>query len=273
MKHNKKRNTAFIYEALVRELSKSVVRGDSSRRSTITQIFKEFFHSGTLLSKELDCYKALCETRGVDKYSAEKMVFRAKHQHSEISSKRLVTEKNRIIKQIHQNLGPSLFSNFIPNYKTYATISQIFNDKTPLGKKVLMENKIVELLTTEDSDLPAPMKPVDSLVLNKFAQRFNQKYEPLLPEQKTLLSKYIVSFGINEADFQVYLISELKRIQKEVTNSLECEEVQGDKEMIASTNKVLEMVAGINVASVGSKELKKILKLQTLVREYQAHAD
>ena len=29
LKHNKKRNTAFLFEALVRELTKSVVRKDS----------------------------------------------------------------------------------------------------------------------------------------------------------------------------------------------------------------------------------------------------
>jgi hypothetical protein len=273
MKHNKKRNTAFIYEVLVRELSKSVVQGNAPLRSSITEIFREFFKSGKTLSKELECYKALSEVKGVDKYNAEKMIFRAKHQHSEIPTDNLIQEKNQIIKKIHKSLGASVFSNFVPNYKTYATISQIFNDKTPLGKKVLMENKIVELLTGTDEEPIETMKPVDNLVVNSFSERFNKKYAPLLPEQKELLSKYIVSFGVNEADFRVYLIGELKRLHEAVSSSLVLAEIKDDPEMVKSTQSVLELVEAMNVSEVAAPHLRKILKLQTLVSEYEAHAN
>ena len=46
MKHNKKRNTAFLYESLVKELTKSVVRQLSERKIKIVQIIK---HSGAEL--------------------------------------------------------------------------------------------------------------------------------------------------------------------------------------------------------------------------------
>ena len=32
MKHNKKRNTAFIFEVLIRELTKSIVEKDTTRK-------------------------------------------------------------------------------------------------------------------------------------------------------------------------------------------------------------------------------------------------
>ena len=49
VKHNKKRNTAFLYEALVRELTKAVVEQDSNRSNRVKKILKEHFKSGMVL--------------------------------------------------------------------------------------------------------------------------------------------------------------------------------------------------------------------------------
>ena len=49
LKHNKKRNTAFVYEALVREVAKAVVRKDEKRKNLIVKIIKENFSSNNIL--------------------------------------------------------------------------------------------------------------------------------------------------------------------------------------------------------------------------------
>ena len=43
LKHNKKRNTAFVYEALVRELTESVVKNNKNKQNKIVDIIKEHF--------------------------------------------------------------------------------------------------------------------------------------------------------------------------------------------------------------------------------------
>ena len=48
-KHNKKRNTIFIFESLVRELTKSVINKDFSRKKQILSIIKENFGNTTVL--------------------------------------------------------------------------------------------------------------------------------------------------------------------------------------------------------------------------------
>jgi hypothetical protein len=53
VKHNKKRNTAFLYEALVRELTKSVVEKIPIEAQKIKSILKEHFRSGKILFGEL----------------------------------------------------------------------------------------------------------------------------------------------------------------------------------------------------------------------------
>ena len=55
IKHNKKRNTIFLYEALVRELTKATVEKDENKRETILDIVKEndlLFLDGTFYSSD-----------------------------------------------------------------------------------------------------------------------------------------------------------------------------------------------------------------------------
>lgn len=59
MKHNKKRNTAFIYETLTRELTRAIVDKDTERKTQILGIIKEHFASDSILDRELTLYRAL----------------------------------------------------------------------------------------------------------------------------------------------------------------------------------------------------------------------
>ena len=78
IKHNKKRNTAFLFEALIRELTKTVVSGDSKRGTVIKGILREHFGRGMVLFSELDCFNSITDLKGVDQYTAEKTIHRAR---------------------------------------------------------------------------------------------------------------------------------------------------------------------------------------------------
>ena len=85
LKHNKKRNTAFVYEALIRELTKSVVKNNKHKQNKIVSIMKEHFAQGTELSKELDVYKSIYETTDLQKNIAEKLITEAKSRYSSLN--------------------------------------------------------------------------------------------------------------------------------------------------------------------------------------------
>ena len=53
-KHNKKKNSAFLYETLVLELTKSVLNKDLAAKAKITNIIKESFGPRTALYQELN---------------------------------------------------------------------------------------------------------------------------------------------------------------------------------------------------------------------------
>ena len=271
IKHNKKRNTAFVYEALLREVTKAIVSRNTDRKTKAISILKEYYKQGTSLSKELGCYKALLKEDCLDKYTAEKVIFTASRQHRELDKKEIFNEQSKLIKKVNTDLGPSTFSNFVPNYKSYATVYQLFNKKTPLKTRVLLEQEILETLSKKEKQQKDAMKPVDSLVVKTFVNNFNEKYSNLLPEQRELLNKYILSLGDNRADFQLFLVEELQRIKENVTNSLNSEDIKDDEQMIANTKLVIERIESFNVSRFSEKDLKKVLKLQNLVNEYESN--
>jgi hypothetical protein len=42
-KYNKKRNTAFVYEALIREGTSAILQGDHDRKNTVVKLIKKHF--------------------------------------------------------------------------------------------------------------------------------------------------------------------------------------------------------------------------------------
>ena len=272
VKHNKKRNTAFLYEALVRELTKSVVSNNSTRSKIVKTILKEHFRSGKVLFSELGCFTALTDKSNLDRYTAEKMIFRAKNEYDNLNQQEIFKEQSAVIKKVNTELGKEVFNNFVPDYKSYATLAQIFGTKMPVKNRVIMEQKIVETLTSSE-EVQEEMQPVDSLVVKSFTERFNKEYTELLPEQKELLNRFTISFNESEADFKLYAGKELKRIQEGVQASLELPDVREDEEMVENTKKVLDQISKFNVANLDEQQILKILKLQKLAREYETDAN
>ena len=74
IKHNKKRNTAFVYEALIKEATNAIIKNDIERKDKIVKIIKQYFEPFSALKKDLDCYRSLYETRGATKETSEKIM-------------------------------------------------------------------------------------------------------------------------------------------------------------------------------------------------------
>ena len=273
IKHNKKRNTGFVYEALIRELTRAAVEGKSKRKANIARAIKEHFSRETLLGKELDCYRTLNEAKDLSSDEAEKLIFVAKETYKNIDSKKLFLEQSKLINLINKEFGSYVFSNYVPNYKDLATISSMFNDSTPIKTKVLMEQQITKNMCQQKERAAVSDKEVNDLVVREFTKSFNKEYTHLLPEQRQFLTHYITSENDNGVEFKVFLNEELHRIKEAVTSSLAMEEVQNDEEMVKATNEVLTVIEEYKSKDLDDDDLKKFMKLQKLVSEYQSNAD
>ena len=103
-KHNKKRNTAFIFEALSQEMTKAIVSKDEDKKATVVSIVRNSFGKGTELRKELELYQSLSEKSEVDKDMASRLVQEAKRIHSTINTEKLFLEQSALIKSINKEL-------------------------------------------------------------------------------------------------------------------------------------------------------------------------
>tara|TARA_Y100001973_G_C5160232_1_gene313116 strand:- start:548 stop:1384 length:837 start_codon:yes stop_codon:yes gene_type:complete len=273
-KHNKKRNTAFLYEALVREMTKAVVSQDKGRKNNIVDILKESFSSNKVLGKELKLYQTILESTDLDNVTAEKLLYKIREAYSELDEQEIYNAQSTVVNRINKEIGSDVYNNFVPNYKSIATVSQLFGaDSTALGIKrgVILEQQVLETITSSTTKEPKDeMKPIDNIVFKTFTSKFNEVYgEDLLSEQKELLNRYILSFS-SDIDMKIYLNEELGRLHTALQEALSAEEVRSDESMTESTNSVIQMIEQFKNIPVDKSLIEKVLKIQNLVHEISA---
>lgn len=271
-KHNKRRNTAFLYESLVRELIKSVVRKDDSKKQTAVEILKTFFHVGSTLGKELKLYKALYETTGLSTYDAEKLLQeaqRAYFAHGFVNSQEVYDQQSKLIAAVNKKLSPSVFSNFVPNYKNLATLQQIFSDTISLPTKVMLERKVIQDLCSVKTiaEHKEEKSKVSDFIIKTAVKNYNKKYESLLENQKKLITKFAAKNEENEAELRFYISEEMIRIKGNINSSLGLKEFKEDKIMKNKAVQVLSLIERMMKSDIGEEEVATVLKLQELEKE------
>jgi flagellin-specific chaperone FliS len=272
-RHNKKRNTAFLYETLINEMTKAVVSNNKNNVAKISNIMKKYFSEGSILKEEVDLYKVLVDTKGLDGDTAEKMLNEVKRVYLSLDHQDIFVQQSKVISDMNKTLTKNVFSNFVPNYKSLATISQMFSEKTPVKDRVLLEQKVINNLvekTTTDSN---NLQPIDNLVYKTFVEKFNDKYSNhLISEQKELLNKYITSFIDNGVELKIFMNEELGRLKEVISSSFNNDDIKNDVEMIDKTKNVLSLLESFKQKQINDEMLIKVLKIQDLVKEVQSNA-
>ena len=271
LRHNKKRNTVFLYESLVKELTKSVVQNNTERKKIILSILKEHFKRESILGKELTLYRDVLESRDLDFPTAEKILHEAKMIYwSGFKNEKVYDEQSRVIDKVNRDLSKSVFSNFIPNYKDLATLSQIFNDELTVKKRVMLEKQILKNMMSINEGDKKEMNPIDKLTFKTFIKKFNETYGQLQEDQKKLLMQYVYSFSDDGLGLKTYLNEEIGRLKSVITSSLEMKEVNEDPTMLESTKKVIGIIEEYKTQDIDDSLIEQILKIQKLAQEIQA---
>lgn len=270
LKHNKKRNTAFVYEALVRELTESVVKNNKNKQNKIVSIIKDHFTKGSALNEELNLYKTIYETRDIDKNIAEKIVVEVKEKYNSLDKRSLFVEQSALINKINKTLSNKIFNNFVPNYKSIASVYSIFQDALPIKDRVLLEENIVEQMSSSVVLKEESQQPIDSLVYSTFVEKFNQEYSESLNEsQKTLLSHYISSFADNGLELKVYLNEEINRLKTKLAEVKTTEVANNNTLMSEKIEKVYTILEDTKDRPIDTETLEVVLKTQDLLEEIE----
>jgi len=268
-KHNKRRNTAFLYEILARELTKSIIEKNEMRKATIISIIKEHFKKDSLLSKELKLYSSIYEASETFRITAERIINECKRLHDLIDKQKLFVEQTKLIETINKRLTQSVFANFVPFYKNLATISQIFNISTDIKDKIILEQLIInEMCSKVKQD---QLKPMDDLICSTFLKKFNEKYsDNLIKEQKDLINHYIMSFSDNGLSLKYYINEEILRLKGKITEVLTTPEIALDEELKDMTSKLNKKLDSYNQVELNKEMISEILKIQSFVEEATA---
>jgi len=273
-RHNKKKNTAFLYETLILELTKAILKRDILLKNQITKIIKESFHHNTALYAELKLYHAISKTENVRMITAEKIINEVKRSRTSIDKKDLLLEQNKLARKIKKYLSDEVMNNFVPNYKSFATIYQIFNQNIPIKTRVLLENEVINNMSiSSGAAKKEKMVPIDNLIYKTFAKKFNKEYSSdLLAEQKELLSKFVSSFMNNSLQLKSFLNDEVRRLKEELHSSLSKEEIMNDEEMLNKTREIIALLESYKKKQPEKEMIQQVIKIQGLVHEINKNA-
>jgi len=269
--HNKKRNSVFLYEVLVRELTKSIIKKDENKKNEVLSLLKEFFKKGTILSKELECYKEILDSKGLKKTTVEKIIEEVKKVYFSLGQNALETSHNQLIKKVNEKLTPSIYSTFIPNYKNLATIYQLFNSrKISPKKRIMLEENLIKDLCNEEKkeEQKEKLEPLTKLEFRMFVKNFNEKYGGLLKEQKELLERYILS-SLDDIELKIYLNEEVGRLKEVVKKSLTLKEISDNVDIKNKTNEVVKVLEGLKEKPFDEIMLEQVLKIQNLSEQIE----
>lgn len=268
-KHNKKRNTAFLFEALVKELTKAVIESDKNKQKTISLLIKEHFKKNSILDKELTLYKQLYATKEFPKEIAEKLLKEVKSEYIKLSETEIFNEQSKLIAKINKFVGPQTFNNFIPNYKTLATISQIFSNTIEPKQKILLEQEVLETITEAHKEKKVVLERIDSLAMKRFIDRFNEAYsDKLLAEQKQLLSKFI-NHAEEDVELKVYLNEEIDRLKQIIKNIIPSVTINENKEILENIKRLETLLNNFKITNINEELIKKVMYIQEFVAEAQ----
>ena len=267
MKHNKKRNTAFLYESLVKELTKAFVRNLETRRDKILKIIKENFHKNSDLFEDLRLYKSILENKDkMTKDFTNRFLLETKKDYNHLNRKNVFNAQTKLISQINQQLGADVFRNFIPNYKDIATVGSWFQDnKSDAKSRLIIETKVKSLLVPKKSQQD-DMKHIDNLTYKTFVGKFNETYKNSLREnQKNLLTNYITSFSDNGLGLKSFVNEELQSLKKQINEKLS--EVNLNVDRRDKLSQVFIVLENFKKKPLNENMVKKLFYIQDLMEE------
>jgi hypothetical protein len=264
IKHSKFKNTGFIFELLVRQITSEIM---SNNKSVAEKILKEHFNSKKELSKELKLYQYLVNEKYNSESKAEQFINTILEARKRLDETKLTREKYNLIKEIKETYNLDEFiKSSISNYKTLASIYKIFEtvtseeqfDPTDIvssrftiaeniinssieNKDVKIKDAVLEEYRKQDEDLRA-------VSYKLLVESFNNKYKNLTNDQKGLLREYINNIN-NTGKLNEY-------VGKEVTKL-----VEGLKEV---GSKISDKVTKIKLAETISnvKKIKSVKKIK-----------
>jgi hypothetical protein len=229
IKHSKYRNTAILFELLVRQTTADLLQNKDSKA---VKILKKYFN-GTELGREYSLYSQFNTTEKLSEVKADMFISTIIDQRKKLNQTELTKLKYNLIREIKSSYDiDDFFKAKIENYKVYASIYNLFEnlESKNIDTKTILLNKInlLEFISKDDiNDKPAPKslveefmkedKEVRLLAYKIMVEKFNSKYNNLSDRQKSVLKEYINNISETE-NLKKYLNKVILEVKTELTD-------------------------------------------------------
>jgi len=278
IKHNKVKNTAFLYECLTRQITSDVL--SNVEPSPALGIVKEFFKPTTILGKELVLYKALTSKKLKNEGKINYLLDSVLRERKKLNYNEMRRAKYNLVKKITEKYDlKDFFRTRISNYKDIASVYKLFEiqqisnpfEETEI-RFVVMENlkeqdsiklekkSVVEKFAKESKDLRL-------LSYKILVDKFNSKYSNLNESQRDLLKAYINNIS-NTSTLKDFMSEEITKLKDEI---LAIHPNIDDKVVSIKLKECLNVLHKLNKGNVvNEKQLITMMRFYSLLDEVNA---
>ena len=275
LKHSKYKNTAILFEILVRKLTSESLTSD---KSLTIDIIKKYFGKNTELSKELQLYNSLIKEQFKSEARALDFIRSCKKTHNKLNKSLIKRQRYNLVKEISENFIFDKMSKIrINNYKQIASIYKLFeyneshNPKQMLKcKDVIVEHILINNDTntskkhTVTESFKNQHKDVRLLTYKLLVDKFNKKYSGLNEAQKDLLNHYITHVNDTES-LKEYIYKVIPVIKKQLKEHVK---LIDDKVTKIKVNKLSEMLCDVKtIKIIKESHVLSLLRYFDLIKE------
>jgi hypothetical protein len=276
--HNKKRNTALLYEFLIRTISSALVEDNKRKSLTALKILRRYFKPGTQLYKEFRIFNALVKTTVSGDAVATSILKEARTAIESLDYNALYREKSLLIRSInHMIKDENFYDQPIAEYRLYATIQTLFNEwRKPAGTADIVslasyENQLREWLIIEkkkeDHTLIDETPGTTRLLMKVMMKKLNEKYsESLNDDQREIIKAYAFSTANED---QTTIKKKLEEVRSGLLEAIDVYMVQ-KQDNIFVVNKLQDTKSRIlseSLDTVDDSTVSKFMLYSTLRQE------
>jgi hypothetical protein len=205
IKHSKYKNTGILFELLVRQITADTLK---EGESPAVDLLKNYFFKSEL-GKELKLYESITKSKVLSENQASAFISTILEQSTRLNRSTLRKEKYNLIKEIKSlyNIN-EFFATKVKNYTQFASIYTLIesqNSKNITDTEQIVDNKVnlLEHLTKSvasenvKNDVLSEFQTYDKdtriLTYKVLLEKFNDKYDDLSNDQKSVLKEFIES--------------------------------------------------------------------------------
>lgn len=248
--YNKKRNTYFLYDVLIRKYIKTLNEGNVTSKVALN-VTEEYFHKDVILGKERKIFEQVLTIKDYDLTPEERLsvLRQSKELYSRLDKDKIFQEQTRLLNKMSFLFGKNYLNEQIDNYKLFANVYQYLTCES-IAESIVLEKKVLaDLEKVEDEKVERKVKGVPPT---------------LLENQKKLVNLY----ESENPGFYMYLYDQIKEMKEVLLEHSVCSECEVcDVNMKSGIIKIYHKLQELSKRGFEEGDFSLIFKVQELVEE------